>query len=183
MNLIESLPKYGMGIPISTNLQTLLTFIRNKLTTDGVFTTTNCYLGLYPQHLDSETADIFCVITPSRQVAEQPQLTGEGNYMLFFEDGEVIISIWTRLNLDAGDRGDAYLTDSQYGILPKVEQVYQSLNMYQPTVGSNQLVAEPIRLLSIDKFERVTEVPGWGKGQMTWSISWQAQISVPPIVP
>lgn len=181
MNLIEQIVDTLMGVPISTNLQTLLTFMRNKLVSDGVFDTSLCYLGLYPQHLDSETADIFCVITPGRQVAEQPQLTGEGNYMLFFEDGEVIISIWARLNLDAGDRGDAYLTDPSLGILPKVELVYQSLNMYQPATGPNQLVAEPIRLLSIDKFERITEVPGWGRGVMTWSISWQAQINVPPI--
>ena len=144
--------------------------------------------SLFPQHLDLETADIFCVITPSRQVAEQPSLTGGGNYLLFFEDGEVTISIWARLDLDAGDRGDSYLTNPEYGILPKVEQTYQSLNMYQPIVGSNQIVAEPVRLLSIDKFERVTEVPGWGRAIMTFSISWQASIpdyktQVPVIAP
>ena len=172
-----------MGIPVSTNLQTLLTFIKNKLISDGIFTSINCYLGVYPDHLDSETADVFCVINHGRQVADQPQLTGEGNYMLYFEDGELFTTIYSRLDQDAGDRADGYLTDQTYGILIKLEQVYQSLNMYQPMVGPNQLVAVPMRMVSIGPVERVTQVPGWGKMQVIWSINWQAQISVPPITP
>lgn len=180
MNEIEQLGPYInlMGRPIATNLETLLVFIRNKLISDGVFTAVNCYLGVYPQHLDAAVADQFIVITPDRQVAEQPQMTGEGNYMIFF-NGEIILTIYSRLAQDAEDRGDTYLTDPQYGIMPKLTQTIQSLSMYQPMVGANQLLAEPFRIISQDAFKRVTEIPGWGNLITTWDISWQFAINVP----
>jgi hypothetical protein len=166
-----------MPHPLQTDLQTLLPLIRTKLVNDGIADTSRVYLGLYPEHLDPETADVFIVITPGRQVAEQPNLTGSGNFLLFFQ-GEVHITIYCRLVLDAGDRADNFLTDKQFGCLPVLKCVYNSLNMYQPIdLSGNQYIAEPFRIIAVDRFERATEVPGWGRINTTWDLNWHAELN------
>lgn len=145
---------------------------------DGVFTdASDVYLSEAPDVQNPDVADPFCVLTPREQVIDQGIVTGGGRTLTYFES-EFTATVWSRLALDAGYRKDAFLTDANFGILPKVKCVMTSLQMYQPVDSTGAImISEPMRLLRIRKPELVDNVPGWGTVVMDFWLAYTQCLS------
>ncbi len=157
-----------MATPIS---QSLLA-VKNKLITDNVFTSSECFISLEPHKIEY-VGGVYAAITPGRISIDQDFVAGAGIYGGLI-NMTVNIRLWCMNALDESSRDTQALTDNTLGILTKLNSVIQSLQMYvycdANSIGS---FAEPMRLLSIDRPNRDATRPEWCNIDSAWEVRLQ----------
>lgn len=98
---------------------------------------------------------------------------GGGTDLLVF-DCDLTITVYARLDLDEKGAQDYFLTDTVLGILKTVNQVIDSLNLFDPVdVNNVYLLACPMMVAAqVDKPTKCKE-PGWGRVPIRFTFSYQ----------
>jgi hypothetical protein len=126
----------------STNLLTILTEIKAALVYYELFTADTVYIGLLPDVNELMPSTTYCVVSP------------DTNRFINYEDGtvdgEILVTLWSYVNLDVGNSATIEVIDPSVGLLAVGDKVAGLLQLYDPIdlLGENWLLAEPMRLTS-----------------------------------
>lgn len=167
-----------MATPFAVDIATLLKAFRDKLISDNVFLSTNCFLSLVPSTLMFPPNDQFATLQPLRQTVDSGSVRGGGRVDMYME-GQLGVTVWSRLALDQLTRDDSYLTDSSLGALGKLACVINSLQLYQPVDSSlNQEMCEPLQLITIESPKLIeTSQVHWGSISTIWQMNWWVSLA------
>lgn len=153
----------------------LLLQIQAAILATGKFT--NVWMTADPQNwerlnLQNIPDDTVILLSVGEQLLDQPVTVGSGADLTWL-NGQLVITLMSRLQLDQAGRDDLFLTDPNIGLLDKLKCVITALqvvDMTDPTSGQ-YITAEPMRLIKIMPPKK-SGLPGWGFASATFEIHW-----------
>ena len=156
---------------IKSDLSTILTAIKTRLTADAVLDTSRIFLSLTADdELTWPGNDMVIVVAPGSYPADLRAEAGGGNELKVF-DGVTKLSLWVRLGLDQATRDDQWLTHATLGALAKWRLVMKSLNQHDLLSGTDQILEEPMRCIRFDAAPAKTK-GGWARLTSLWETKW-----------
>jgi hypothetical protein len=125
--------------------------------------------------------DLFCAVRPGAYPMWPGAVAGGGNVVPWF-DGELDVSLWSRLALDLAVRDDAYLQDRTLGALAKFRLLVKALQLFDPTNAAGDfLLVEPMRLappgFEARRPRAAGRAAGWGRVWSRWEIKFLMDLS------
>lgn len=172
---------------IACDLSDFLLAVRLKLVTDGVFTDPQCYLSLDPDEImaTSPSASPLCGLTflafDQRPDTISCESDNDENPTM---EGELVCSVWIRVNLDAPGRDTQLLTNQTLGATQLVRRLFKSLqnaSIYDPQ--GSELTWRTLTFLGARNRGRWKREPAWRRIDVRFNstFEWLSANSQPMI--
>ena len=167
-----------MNLRVSSTLSALLAAVKCNMIKLGLFNAHTIYISQQPHLLANPPDDEYCIITVGKQKADQPVVTGAGNFGMFMV-GHFGFTVRKRLALDPYPRDDIFITDPCLSLYDEVDKLIAALQIQDIVdVNGNYITAEPPRLLEYETAIRDNE-SGWGYLDALFEINYTNSAAIP----
>ncbi|MCE9556618.1 MAG: hypothetical protein K8T91_24980 [Planctomycetes bacterium] len=166
-----------MSDRIATTPADIINAIKQRLIDDEVFTESTIRMRKNKQLVlaDPPRSECFGVLVPGGFQFDLPKVAGGGRAVTC-SDWSISLHVVVQLLLDQGDADDQFLTHQTLGILAKVHDAVDSLQLFDPEdeenpTEGNLLLSKPMRIESINDGSK--EPAKWGVYELTWHVPFK----------